>query len=345
MKRFLLLLAGFACVVGVNLAEAVRVTSLYHAVVPVQSQSAEERNQALPQGLGQVLVKVSGNTQILLNPNIKSRINSPESLMQAFLYLPNTKTFLLQLNFDPEGINQLLRDAGVPIWGQNRPLILVWMVNQQDKLPPEIVDNDGGNIISSSLKQAAELRGLPVIFPMMDVTDLGQVTVADIQAQTMPKLANAGKRYASDAMLVGQITQNATGYQVAWKLVLGEQQWNGTSTGKTLTDVFTSVSDSAAAALMARYATVMTDNAGTQVTLKISGVKEADDFSLLMQYLSALTPVVDVQPIRIAANEVVLNISLRSTQQSFAQAVALGQKLQPVAKGSEGNTLVYQWSR
>ena len=52
---------------------------LYSADVPVASQSTEDRLQAEGPALGQVLVKMSGNTQITENPRVKTRAISNTS--------------------------------------------------------------------------------------------------------------------------------------------------------------------------------------------------------------------------------------------------------------------------
>ena len=47
--------------------QAETVTDLYHTVVPVSGQSGSERLRAMRVGLGKVLVKVTGDSQVLAN--------------------------------------------------------------------------------------------------------------------------------------------------------------------------------------------------------------------------------------------------------------------------------------
>src|SRR3990167_3580501 len=350
MKQLLSWLVISICLIcTINTAFAVRVTRLYQAQIPVASQTSEERNQVLQQGLTQVLIKVSGDNGVLNHPKIKLRLEElAGTLMQEFSYSPsnlpdNAKPYFLQLDFDADGINKVLRDAGVPIWGQNRPLILVWLDVEVPNHPAEIMTNDSANDISLLFKQNMNRRGLPIIFPMMDITDMNLVSVNDIVTKAVPILTNAAKRYSSDAMLMGHITQDKNGFNAQWTLVMGQSQWDWSMTGETIADVLTTVTNNIADTLAGRYAVIMTDTAQTKFTLQVAGVTEAEDFMQLMNYLQHLTPVADVQLIQVSGSDVTLNISLRGTRESFSQAVSLGKKLTSVNNNNQTIPL-YQWN-
>src|SRR5579872_2407798 len=271
MKKIgMLLLIYF---LSVNAAYCVKVAALYQGVVPVASQSADMRSQLASDALAQVLIKVSGNSDILNNSNVKEHLNSADSLMQEFGYVPapnipgNTKPYFLQLNFDPDGVNKILREAGAPLWGQNRPLLLVWFEYEEPDHPAEVIGADSGSNISVMLKQNTDRRGVPVIFPALDVEDLGQVSVNDVQMMNLPKLISAAKRYASDAILIGRIIRDANGYRTEWKLVMGNDQWGWNITGKTLQDTLTALADHVADTLGGRYASVITNTVQSHFTL------------------------------------------------------------------------------
>lgn len=348
MKKIGMLLLIYC--LSVSAAFSVRVAALYQGVVPAASQSAEMRNQLAPDALAQVLIKVSGNSDILNHPNIKERLNSASRLMQEFSYIPaptipgNTQPYFLQLNFDPNGINKILRDAQAPLWGQNRPLLLVWLEYEAPQHPAEIIGADSGSNMTAMLKQNTDRRGVPVIFPALDVEDLGQLSVNDIQTMNLPKLINAAKRYNSDAILVGRIIQASNGYHTEWKLVMGNDQWGWNITGKTLQDTLITLADRVADTLGGRYGTVIANTIQSNFTLKITNVMEADDFVQVMNYIKHLTPVSDVELMQISGSDMILKVSLRGTEESFAKALSVGQKLTPVQTDNKPNELVYQWN-
>lgn len=342
-----LLAIGLWLVLVAGSVFAVRVNSLYQANIPVSTQTDIERNQLLPQALTQVLIKVSGDKDIANNPKIKPQLASVTNLVQQYGYSTastGSKPYLLQIGFDPDGVNKLLRDAGAPIWEQNRPLIVVWVEYEAPSHPPQIIENDSKNSLFGLLKQHMDQRGLAVVFPAMDVTDMNQVSAKDVATQSIPILMNAAKRYESDAILIGRIIQDPTGYNTQWKLIMGGDQWNWTLPGKSINDPLTTLTDNIADLLAARYSTVVTEAVETQLTLKITGITQSDDIGQLIDYLKHLTPVADAQLVKVASGEVVLTVSLHGDVDAFTQALSVGKKLTPVPAAGTQDMSVYQWN-
>ncbi|HSW68821.1 MAG TPA: DUF2066 domain-containing protein [Gammaproteobacteria bacterium] len=348
MKKTIMLLLIFLC--SANAALGIRVTSLYQGSVPAKSQSEPERNRLASQALAQVLVKVSGNNDTLNNPQIKTYLGKARDLMQEFSYVPTTHLpgettpYLLQLNFDPEAINKILRDTSVPIWGQNRPLLIIWLDYEIPGHPAEMIGADSGGNISSMLKFSAERRGVPVIFPALDVEDLGQIAVNDIISTNIPKLMAAAKRYESDAILIGRITQDSGKYNTQWKLVLGNDQWGWNITGNTLPDIFTAMTDHVGTALAGRFATVVANTVQSSFIVKIIHVPEAGDFVEVMNYIKHLTPVADVQLEQVSGDAIILRISLRGTKESFEKALIVEKKLTLMTGEGNQSEFIYQWN-
>ncbi len=333
-------------------ALAVKMGSLYKGTVPVTTQATEERNQAIQQALEQVMIKVSGTDQILNNPKFKSILSSASTLMQQFSYTTptpgkNSAPYLLEIQFDPTGVNQWLRDAGATTWGQNRPLVLAWIAYEAPGHPAEMISSDSLNDVPALLKQNAEKRGLPFILPVMDMTDLTQASVKDVTDIAIPKLLDAAKRYASDAILIGHITQDSNQLVSQWKLLLGNDQWNWNLSGKSMNEIAPALIADITNTLAARFAVVTTNTVQKDMPMKVTGITHYRDCAQLTRYLSHLPPVANVEITKILAdNDVVLKISLRSTQESFIQALSLGKKLTPMDPASNpiDTMVVYKWN-
>ncbi|MDR3477753.1 MAG: DUF2066 domain-containing protein [Gammaproteobacteria bacterium] len=330
-------------------AQAVRVNSIYQAEVPVQSQSPQEKSRAAQVGLVQVLIKVSGNSQIVdSNPALKAELSQADKLAQEYSYTTPTtgtksKLHILTIRYDVLGVNRLLQESGAPTWGQNRPLILVWLAFEGPNHSPDIVDSSVEEM-QAAIKHSAKQRGLPVMLPVMDVTDLGLISVNDVMTKSVTALQTASQRYNSDAMLIGHVMQVNEDFTSQWRLVIGTDQWNWEIRGKTLDEVLSGVMNNVADTMVARYASVMSTTVQSELTMKVSGVKQQSDLLQLMRYLQHLTPVAEVQLVSVTGSDIVLNVSLRGTKQSFMQAVALGKNLQPQSKADQSDdTLVYQW--
>jgi hypothetical protein len=321
-------------------AYAVRVNSIYQADVLVSSQNAP-KEQVIQQGFEKVLIKVSGKTNVLDNPALKSQLKKAATLVQEYGYSTiNSQTFFT-VKFDSDGVNQMLRDTGVPIWGLNRPLITVWAENETPTQNPEVISNDSSDDIKMLLQEASHDRGIPVLFPMMDLSEINQVSVNDVKTFTIPNLVNAAKRYDGDAILVMRVFPETNGFSAQARLVLGSDSWDWKISGKNKSELMHGIMDNVADTLSTRYSTVVTNSVQTELMLKITGITQQSDLADVLQYIQRINSVGDVEPSQIAGSEVTLKISMRGTRQALVQAIALDKKLTPV---SDGVTLVYQWN-
>jgi hypothetical protein len=254
MKK-LVLIALLFIVIPLS-AYAVKVTSLYHADMPVSSQSDDERAQAVKQGFTQLLIKLTGNPDIANNPDIKEAIKRADYYVQEYSYsapTTNSATYLIHLTFEMNDINRLLKKSGIAVWGEKRPLILVWLAVTDAKHVTEIVGNETPGDVIDLMKYQGKKLALPLIFPLMDVTDMSQVSPEEVAAMTLPVLKQAGKRYSPNAYLIGKIEPTDNGYQSEWQLLLNQDEWSWNITDKTMDAVIKEVLMQASQALSKYY--------------------------------------------------------------------------------------------
>jgi hypothetical protein len=337
---------------SVTPALAVKVNSLYQAAIPVNSQSTMVRQQAIKDAFAQILIKVSGNNLIMNNPALKSPLCSAEKPVQEFTYLPAphsaSPSYLFKIQFDADSVNQCLRAAGSPVWGQNRPLILAWVEFETPEHTTDTLSSDSTHALSSLLKQAADQRGLPLIFPLMDVADLNQVSAQDGTGLPVIHLPDISRRYASHVALIGHITQENNRLISHWRLVLANDLNNPIDwdlSGSTFNDIITPLMDNTANSLAARYAAVATEKPQQDILLKVVGITQYKDLSQLTRYLENLPPVTNVDVMKTeSGNQVTFKISLRSSGASFTQALTLARKLTLIIPDTPSNTAIYQWN-
>jgi hypothetical protein len=330
-------------------ALAVRVHSIYQDEIPVANQSQPTRIAAEQGALADVFVKVSGNSHVLdTNPNLKANLAHAETYVQEFSYTQQKNAakasrYLLFVRFDSDAVNKLLSEAGTTVWGQSRPLILVWLALQGPNHPADIIDSS--TEIPLQLKQSAKSRGLPMIFPVMDVTDLSLVSVNDITSKATPSLQQASARYASNAILIGSLVEHkADDYSSHWQLMLDKDKWTWDVTGKSMQDMFTVIVDNVTDTLAAKYGMVMTTAIQSELTMNVIGVKQQAQLLQLMKYVQRQNSVADVQLKNITNDEVTLNVSLRGTHDAFVQALALNKNLQATTATTPADgTLEYRW--
>ncbi|MBX3709793.1 MAG: DUF2066 domain-containing protein [Gammaproteobacteria bacterium] len=225
-------------------ALAVKVVNLYQASISVISQSGDIKEQAIKEGFLEVLIKVSGDPQIDKNPIIRASLKKAEYYVQEYSYslaTPDSSQYLLQILYERNDVDRLLRKANVAYWGENRPLVLVWLVVTNQERDADIVTHERPSGIYASIRQESKKFGLPLIFPMMDVDEVNQVSPNDITVLSMSTLKKAAKRYSPDALLIGEITEHDQNVQSQWQLVMSHTQWSWKIDKKTTSAVIASI--------------------------------------------------------------------------------------------------------
>lgn len=346
MKR-LLLIIFLLCFFSVLPAFAVKVTSLYQAELPVSSQAEDVKAKAVKAGLLQVLVKISGDPDITKNPLIHAALNKADYYIQEYSYSSTTTDsshFLIQIHYNPADINRLLKKAGVAYWGENRPLILVWLAVASPQQGTIIIGNEAPGTIYASMKLQGKKYGLPLIFPMMDVADVSQVSPADITQMAVPVLQEAGKRYEADALLIGKFGKQDNLYQGQWQLVMGNNTWNFTGSGATLDAAIDTVMSNVSQTLAKYYRVKITNAPEAWVKLEVSNVTRRNDLNGLVQYLKQLTSVQQVRLSMVTGDVVELAVLIRGPLLAFQQNATIGQHLVLKEQNEADNKLSYEWT-
>lgn len=236
---------------------AVNVPSLYQAELPVMSQADDERIQAVKAGFQALLVKLTGDPAVLRRPEFKEAIQRANYFVSEYSYAlptPQASTYVLHVRYDEADINRLLRKSSVTFWGEDRPLILVWLAVTDAENATEIIGNETPSNILDTLKRQSSKYAIPLIYPMMDVADMSQVSIQDVTSMALPALWQAGKRYSPNGILVGKIAATDLGYESEWELVLDRSHWKWTLTDKTVDGVIDNALTEASQTLAKHFA-------------------------------------------------------------------------------------------
>ncbi|HEX4044791.1 MAG TPA: DUF2066 domain-containing protein [Gammaproteobacteria bacterium] len=348
MKSLLLAAIVFFLTSGPLTGFAAKVSHLYQAQLPVTAQTDEIRRQAEVNGLIQVLIKLTGNPEIEQNPTIKTNLARADYYVQEFSYAaatPNTANYTIQINYNPDEIKRLLRQAGASYWGENRPLILVWMAVKDEAQPhaAEII-NDTASDILFTMQQQSKKYGLPIIFPIMDVTDVNQVTSNEIINKQLPLLKTAGQRYSPDAMLIGYVQHENGSVQSKWELVLNDNKWQWHLSDKTMDGVIFALMNQMSQTLAKQFIVKADQTSQFWLTLEVSNIAQRDDLTKLIQYLKQLTLVQQVQLLQVSGDTVELSLLVRGSLETFQDNAILNQRLVLKSADTANNRLIYEWT-
>lgn len=333
-------------IAGVQTGYAMKVKSLYEAEVPVQSQNEQLRNQAIQQAFTQTLSKMSGSTAVLQNQAIQAALPSATNEVEEYAYLPSgipATPFLLKVKFDAKAMKKLLRQAKEPIWDENRPLVLVWLAVASPGHAVEVVDNQAANEFARLLKKEAFQRGLPILLPMMDLSELNAVSASDIRTQSMASLQKASTRYHADAILIGSIEVKDKLFTGRWKLILGQDHWDWNLSSDTAPGLIELLGNKLVTTLAGRYAAVQTEKISSTFVLVVKGVSEQDDFENLLRFIKHISLIQQMEIENVLGDEVILRLDVQGAQKAFMQEASVGQHLE--LQIEKENELTYRWVR
>ena len=136
------LAAALACIAAcVAPAVARAEVRLYEVAVPLTGTTPEDRAAGMAEALRAVAVKASGKREAASSPAISGA--NPTRYVQRY---STTSDRMLKVGFDGRAIEQLLQQAGLPLWPAERPVTVI---------DAPVTDH-------AAVERAAQWRGLPI---------------------------------------------------------------------------------------------------------------------------------------------------------------------------------------
>lgn len=326
-------------------AHAVRVDSIYSAEVDLDVDGLQ---RAFDTALEQVLVKVSGLESLGNAAARRSLVKDSGQLVRQYSRLADNR---LRVEFDGVQVRRILDGAGQPVWGSDRPLLAVWyavdggaagrLIIAGDDSDARAGRSDPQSELRDSLLNAAEARGLPMVFPLVDAEDLSRISFSDIWGNFSEPVVDASARYGAEAVLIGRARSlSANDRRVRWTLVAGREQysWEGSATEGPV---------QAANWLAQRLATYA--NASGAVRLAIVNVDSFDSFGRLNKYLRSLNVVQSAQVARVEDDRIDFELIVRGDAGRLSRSLDSGSLLESAADGAAVMSggpvpdLVYNW--
>ncbi len=314
--------------------------ALFEAEVTVSDQTTAQRNAALKTALGEVLVRVTGQTGVLEQPAVQPMLENPERLVQQYRYFtePDQEPPLLKLwvRFDGDVIRQTLQQQGLAYWGGERPDTLVWLA-VEDQGRRYVVSADDDSDVHRQIAAAARARGVPVLFPLMDLEDQARVRYADIWGGFFDKVAAASQRYKTPVILIGRLNRMPSGgWASRWQLDMGGRTRTWSDSHPRL-DVLAKQGIDDLAEVQASQLAVNTRAAGSTVTISVSDIETLDGYARTGNYLSSLSSVRDVEVAEVRPGSVQYTLQLNGSMQDLNRTIAIGTVLAPSADGVPGS--------
>lgn len=339
-------------------AGAEQLVDLYKVKTLVASQASDERARAASDAMARLLVRVTGDPNIAANSELQPYMKRAQNYVLQFGYARTEATLVqedgtevpataLNFSFSEVAIDKLLRKLKLPIWPDNRPGLLVWLV--EDQWP-------GGRTLlrdadaQRALREQALSRGLPLLFPLWDLQDQMAIDIEQLWAFDREALRAASARYQPDVILVGRFSRTSSGQlRGVWEWLDGEESDLIDAQGESLQELAAPMVDEIANTLAARYAIQPGQDEGLQLVMQVQGVAAFERYRKVLSYLEQHEALRDVQLVQVDGENLWLNLYPEADLAHLQRAFQLDRKLSPLptlvpADGTATNPLMYQWA-
>lgn len=256
-----------ACLVAVSaVAQAEPVSGLYQVREPVEGQGGEARAQATSKALDTLVLRLTGDPKAAQSPALAALRKDPQQIInQVGSEAGPPETLLVE--FDPGSTERALRQAGLALWGSNRPSILGWWLN--DSVEGSSLVGDGQST-AAPLRRAAQHRGLPLRLPLGDLQEQLVANAKQLEGSDPAPLRDASERYGADALLAVHAQEADGRWQGKWQLWLGDQREQGNAEGADQAALADAVMLAVSTRLAPRYVT--RPGASSELQLQVQGM-------------------------------------------------------------------------
>ena len=308
-------LVGVLAIAASTVTHAVTVPDLYEVTQPVQTT----RDAAFVDALKTVVVRVSGQRDA--PTKLGASLNNPRQYVQKFGF---TTDGTLEVGFDSVSVERLLSNAGVPIWGRERPAVLV-LFEVNDSNGGHLVDGQSPNSDRELLNAVGRDRGLPLRWPNADV----QPTT--VNASSTAELLQFATRLGANAVLSGRQIE---GGQVRWRLISND------GVAETVGSAQDGVQFAADA--FARTFAASGSQLGS-VAIEVSGISNLDAYASTLNYLEGLTLVRAVAVEQASGDRMRFKLSVRGDAETLRRAIGLEDRLVPEPAASTSDLLAFRF--
>jgi len=330
LARFCLALcATLAAAFGVP-AGAATIANLYQSTVPQAGRGEPAQSAAFQDALRDVLVRVTGQRDAPSNAALAPLVADARRYVQTFRPAPGGQ---VTVSFDGNAIENAVAASGLPLWGRERPTVLVWLAVDRGSQRLLIAAGAPGDE-RRAVERAAAQRGLVLAWPSLGGLEDRDARLADILTDQFAPLSAAAERYGADSVLVGRAVAGAGGaLAVNWTFLAGAEP-------ATVQGLFADGVHLAAD----RYAATEASTAAARlsdVSMTVSGIGDAAAYAAAVRTLESLSVVRGVAVGEAFRDVLTLRVTLRGDAAVLRRAVVSNGRFEP--QEASGGALAFRW--
>jgi hypothetical protein len=333
--RLLALALVMIVILLMPVADGVEMTGLYTVEVPIDRSASNAQNAAYRAALTEVLIRVTGTTAVVESEQMATLFPNPAQFVSR--YRPGPDGTLI-VSLERDAIERVLRQAGAPVWGTDRPLTLVWLAvdwglgereivgaDDPERRPGDARSIDRNQLLRERIQDVAGRRGLPVAFPLLDIEDMTNVSFSDVWGGFDDPVLFASARYAATSVLVGRIRPDDL-EPPHWTWYFGGQRldWVGVAE-----DVVGTLADSLAAEFV-----IDPNQSIDSIRLTISGINSVVAYGRLQQFMENLRVIDKLMVNTVTADKIIYEVEVQGGVDRLSNALASSGLLEPVQSGA-----------
>ncbi|MDA8645913.1 DUF2066 domain-containing protein [Porticoccaceae bacterium] len=341
-------------------SDADEVENLYQSVVAVDDQSAESREQGIKTALEKVLIKLSGNQEMVLSALATSSTVDAAAYVDALSFqdLPTSKNDLvgnrlgLSVEFSRSAVDQLIRSLQLPVLPANRPVFLFWIVKDDTSLGRRYLGQEVDDVESFSDQMLASLdnlmveRGIPYVLPTFDLEDQLVLPVDTTWNLNRQKIEFASRRYKADGWVALRFYSDSAGdVRGTW---MYQTQGSPASVDFSATadvDWFTGEIHQLIDRLASSFS-YLPQAVENLILVEVSGVNSLDNYRQLFQQIEKLEVVNSVDLFSVRGRDISLAVSAEGGVELLYQAMVRSGFFQSRSDqiAVENNNLYFRWT-
>jgi hypothetical protein len=344
-------------------AQAIVVPGLYQATIALNSRESEqERRRAFGEALQEVLTRISGLEASGNSASIRRAMANPEPYVESWSTQTRSNTINpdgsvnpqqrieIVVNFYETEINRLLDENNIAVWPANRPETLVWVLVEDELEGRRMLGSSdlNNNTTLASLRYLAERRGLPLLFPLLDLEDQLRLNAIRLSEMDEAAILNASQRYQAESILALRLHRSLSGELLARAMYFfRDNTFSFEQFDINETDFLRGSINLATNELSQYYVVLLSGTEDSvKVNLQVDGIDSPAAYAALLSYLNTLEGVSSFQLSQAVNGSLYLQLQTGGQLRQLVETMALQRALQSVTEltreGEEVN-MHYRW--
>ncbi|MGY5450090.1 DUF2066 domain-containing protein [Agarivorans sp. MS3-6] len=301
--------------------QAAQQNDLYRIEAAANGTNKEDQQQAFEL----LLLRLTGDSSSKSNPLVAKAKANIDPYIQQFSYRDQKISVL----FNEAKVNQLLMQAQLRLWGKQRPNIVLWYANEQDFNRQLLADSDQQDWLQNAREQA-ELLGLPIRLPVMDLEDSMALSVNDVWGGFDGPVYRASERYSAPLILSFRQYPQGSHWQIQWRLLDSNAQTqldSGVVQG-TLAEVSTSAISAVTEKLAERYGVMLGENADEAILVSFANITTISQSVELERFLNQQPSVASIMLHKVQHDVFTFEVQLLSPWQDLKSSLDIAPRFQ-----------------